>query len=141
MVGFEKFNHISFASFLEANDMKFTMPDKESEPVPLMTDTQADFLKRKNRFDEDLGHVVGMLEEKSIFKSLHSILKSKVASPEEVAAQNIDGALREWFFHGRDVYEMRRAQMQEVAKRTSMLCQTLQMSFDDKVDEWKEKYD
>jgi hypothetical protein len=31
--------------------------------------------------------------------------------------------------------------MQEVAKKTSMLCQTLQMSFDDKVDEWKEKYD
>lgn len=141
MSGFDEFNHISFANFLEKNDMKFTMPDKESDPVAFMTDTRADFLKRKNRFDEDLGHTVGMLEENSIFKSLHSILKSKAVTPQEVAAQNIDGALREWFFHGRETFEFRRAQMQEIASRTGMLCSTLDQDFDDRVAEWKAKYE
>lgn len=141
MTGFDEFNHISFAKFLADNDMKFTMPDKESDPVAFMDDDRADFLKRKNRFDEDLGHTVGMLEEASIFKSLHSILKSKAVTPEEVSAQNIDGALREWFYHGRDVFEMRRAQMKEVAQRTGMLCRTLEQDFDDRVAEWKEKYE
>lgn len=141
MEGFDEFNHISFANFLAENDMKFTMPDKHSDPVAFMDDTRADFLKRKNRFDEDLGHTVGMLEEASIFKSLHSILKSKTVTPEEVAAQNIDGALREWFFHGRDVFEMRRSQMKEVARRTGMLCQTLDDDFDTRVQAWKDKYE
>nr|APG78909.1 hypothetical protein 1 [Beihai picorna-like virus 6] len=139
--GFDKFNHISFANFLDANDMKFTMPDKESEPVAFMSDTQADFLKRKNRFDDDLGHTVGMLEEASIFKSLHSILKSKAVTPMEVASQNIDGALREWFFHGREVFEKRREQMVEVQRKAGTFATTLDQSFDDRVAEWKEKYE
>jgi len=141
MSGFDNFNHISFADFLAANDMKFTMPDKESDPVAFMTDTQADFLKRKNRFDADLGHTVGMLDENSIFKSLHSILKSKVVTPEEVSSQNIDGALREWFFHGRDVFEKRRAQMIEIQRRAGTFATTLHMDFDERVAEWKAKYE
>jgi hypothetical protein len=82
-----------------------------------------------------------MLDESSIFKSLHSILKSKAITPQEVAAQNIDGALREWFFHGRDVFEHRRSQMKEIAHRTGMLCTTLDQDFDDRVTEWKAKYE
>lgn len=139
--GFDKFNHISFADYLAANDMKFTMPDKESEPVAFMTDTQADFLKRKNRFDEDLGHTVGMLEEASIFKSLHSILKSKIVTPEEVSSQNIDGALREWFFHGREVFEMRRAQMIEIQRKAGTFANTLHVDYDERIAEWKAKYE
>lgn len=72
-----------------------------------MKDGDADFLKRKNRYDEDLDSVVGMLDEMSIFKSLHSGLKSADLSPKEISAQNIDGALREWFFHGREIFELR----------------------------------
>lgn len=141
MKGFDKFNHISFATYLAKNDMKFTMPDKESEPVAFMTDEQADFLKRKNRFDDDIGHIVGMLDEKSIFKSLHAILRSKAITPEEVAAQNIDGALREWFFHGRDVFNLRQEQMKEVAAKANLLCTTLDKDFDTRVAEWKHKYE
>ncbi|APG76855.1 hypothetical protein 1 [Beihai picorna-like virus 7] len=141
MSGFDEFNHISFANFLADNDMKFTMPDKESDPVAFMDDDRADFLKRKNRFDDDLGHTVGMLDEKSIFKSLHSILKSKVQRDIDVATQNVDGALREWFFHGRDVFEHRRRQMQEIAHRGGLMCMTLDQDFDDRVAEWKEKYE
>jgi hypothetical protein len=139
-VGYDKFNHVSMANILAANDMKFTMPDKESEPVEFMSRYRADFLKRKDRYDEDLGVFVGSLDEDSIFKSLHSILKSKTVNPLEVCSQNVDGALREWFFHGREVFDARRAQMQEVAARAELPCRTLDEDFDHRVKVWKDKY-
>ena len=138
--GYDKFNHVSMAKTLEANDMVFTMPDKESTPRPFMSRYEADFLKRKDRFDEDLGVFVGVLDESSIFKSLHSILESKEVTPEEVCTQNVDGALREWFFHGREVFEMRREQMKEIARRADLPCRTLDDDYDSRVAEWKQKY-
>ncbi|APG78572.1 hypothetical protein 1 [Wenzhou picorna-like virus 1] len=138
--GFDLFNHISMAEILKANDMIFTMPDKESEPTKYMNRYEADFLKRKDRYEAELGVHVGMLEEASIFKSLHSILKSKACTPEEVCAQNIDGALREWFFHGRETFEMRRKQMKEIASRGNLVCQTLDEDYDFRIDAWKKKY-
>jgi len=138
--GYDKFNHLSMANTLEANDMKFTMPDKESAPRSFMSRDEADFLKRKDRYDEDLGVYVGALDEASIFKSLHSILESKEVTPEEVCTQNVDGALREWFFHGRDVFETRRSQMKEIARRANLPCRTLDDDFDTRVEQWKQKY-
>jgi hypothetical protein len=141
IVGMDRHNHVSFANFLAENDMKFTMPDKESAPIPFMNDHDADFLKRKNRFDEDLDVTVGMLDEMSIFKSLHSGLKSGDLSPLEVSAQNIDGALREWFFHGRTVFEERRAQMKTVAEMSGVFPLTLDTDYNDRIAAWKQKYD
>jgi len=138
--GYDKFNHVSMANTLKANDMVFTMPDKESDPVPFMSRYDADFLKRKDRYDEDLGVFVGVLDESSIFKSLHSILESKEVTPLEVCGQNVDGALREWFFHGREVFEKRREQMKVVADRAHLFCRTLDEDFDDRVEQWKHKY-
>jgi hypothetical protein len=138
--GFDKFNHIAFAKFLEERDMKFTMPDKTSEPTPFMHDRDADFLKRKNVYCEEVGLHFGALDEESIFKSLHATLKSKVCSPEEVAANNIGGALREWFAHGRDVYEHRREQMQEVAKRAGLIVPEVHVPYEEYMDGWKSKY-
>jgi hypothetical protein len=138
--GYDKFNHVSMANTLKANDMIFTMPDKESDPVPFMSRYDADFLKRKDRYDEDLGVFVGVLEEASIFKSLHSILESKEVTPLEVCTQNVDGALREWFFHGREKFEERRQQMKEIARRADLPCRTLDDDYDTRVADWKKKY-
>jgi len=139
--GMDRHNHVSFAQFLADNDMKFTMPDKESAPIPFMNDEDADFLKRKNRYDEELDSIVGMLDEMSIFKSLHAGLKSEDLSPKEVSAQNIDGALREWFFHGREIFESRLDEMKQVADIANVFPLTLGVSYDDRVESWKEKYD
>jgi hypothetical protein len=139
-VGYDRFNHCSMANLLAENDMKFTMPDKESDPVPFMSRQRADFLKRKDRYDEDLGHYVGELDEESIFKSLHSILKPTTQSALEVATSNVDGALREWFFHGREVFDFRLAQMKEIARIENLPCTTLDQTFDDRVKAWKTKY-
>ncbi len=75
----------------------------------------------------------GPLSEDSIFKSLMTVLSSKALSVEEQSMCNIDGALREWFVHGRDHYEMRRSQMQEVAYAAELThgCKMLNRTYDD----------
>jgi hypothetical protein len=130
------------AKFLEEHDMKFTMPDKESEPTVYMNDAEADLLKRANIYSADTGVIMGALDEDSIFKSLHSVLKSKAITREQQAMQNIDGSLREWFAYGRDVYEKRREQMTEIARRADIIhgCTVVHESYDDRLQKWKEKY-
>jgi hypothetical protein len=140
--GHDDFNHLYVAKFFAEHDMKFTMPDKESTPTPFMKDCDADFLKRKNVFCPETGFIMGALDEDSIFKSLHSNLKSKANTREKLAADNIDGALREWFNHGRETYEFRRAQMQEVAVSSNIdhICTQLDKDFDYQVEHWKDRY-
>jgi hypothetical protein len=119
------------------------MPDKESEPTPYMTDEEADLLKRKNIFSSDTGRIMGALDEDSIFKSLHAVLRSKAITRQQQAMQTIDGALREWFAYGREHYEMRREQMNVIAERAGIThgCQMLTVSYDDQLLSYKEKYD
>ncbi|APG76851.1 hypothetical protein 1 [Beihai picorna-like virus 8] len=139
--GYDRFNHISMAKFLEANDMKFTMPDKESAPVAFMNRFDADFLKRKDCFNPDLGVFVGQLDESSIFKSLHSILASKTVSPLEVSKSNLEGALREWFYYGRTHFEMRREQVLKIARKAGITSDEFAKDYDARVEAWKEKYE
>jgi hypothetical protein len=137
-----QFNHIFVADFLAKHDMKFTMPDKESEATEYMIDEEADLLKRKNVYNKELGMFMGALSEDSIFKSLHAVLRSKDVLPEQQAACNIDGALREWFFHGEEVYEKRRAQMKRVAESTDIawMCKELDVTYAERMDMHKQRY-
>jgi hypothetical protein len=114
--GFDWFNHISFAKYMEENDIIFTMPDKESVPTKYMNDLESDFLKRKNVYNEETGLIHGALDEDSIFKSLHTVLKSTIG-PKQHAAGNIETALREWFHHGRELFTLRHKQMIQIAER------------------------
>ena len=141
--GFDWFNHMSYAQFLKERGMVFTMPDKESEPTPYMKDSDADFLKRHNLYSEDTGLIHGVLDEASIFKSLHTVLKSSSVSTLDQSAMNIDGALREWWQYGPEMYEKRRAQMQKVAQRAGIthMCDELETSYANRLAMFKEKYD
>jgi len=140
--GYDWFNHISYAAFLRERDMVFTMPDKESEPTPYMTDDDADFLKRKNVYNEDTGLIHGALDEESIFKSLHTVLESKVVSLEDQSAGNIDGALREWWQYGKEVYEKRRTEMKTVAFECGLTasCKMLAESYEDRLKHFEIRY-
>jgi len=140
--GYDWYNHISYANFLKERDMVFTMPDKESEPTPYMNDLTADFLKRENIFNPDTGMIHGALAEESIFKSLHAVMESKVVSLEDQSAGNIDSALREWWQHGRDVYELRRKQMKEVAFKCNLTdsCKMLAESYEDRLKHFQIRY-
>jgi hypothetical protein len=140
--GYDWFNHISYANFLKERDMVFTMPDKESEPTPYMNDLEADFLKRENKFNADTGMIHGALAEESIFKCLHNVLESKVDSLEDQSAKNIDVALREWWQHGKEVYELRRKQMKEVAFKCGITgsCKMLSESYEDRLKYFETRY-
>lgn len=139
---YDWFNHISYAQFMKERDMVFTMPDKESKPTAYMNDCDADFLKRQNIFNPDTGLIHGALAETSIFKALHTVLESKVVSIEDQSAKNIDGALREWWQHGRSVYETRRSQMKRVATRCGLelKCEMLSATYEDRLDYFNNKY-
>lgn len=136
------FNHITYRDFLKAHDIVFTMPDKESEPVPYMSDSDADFLKRHNKFNTDVGLYCGALDKKSIYKSLHRCLKSGALTPQQHAAQVIDGALREMFYHGRSDYEEFRTNIRKVAEEAEVnaLCLVLNETYDDRLQNFKETY-
>lgn len=140
--GYKNFNHIAVRDVFETFGVVITMPDKESTPVPYMEDESCDFLKRHNHFFPELGCHVGKLDENSIFKSLVAVLSSKFATTEEQSAMNIDGALGEWFYYGKEHFEMRQKQMIEIAKTAdiSHMCKKLHKTFDERVNDWHEKY-
>jgi hypothetical protein len=136
----DKFNHVVMADILKEIDIVFTMPDKTSDPRPYMSLSELDFLKRRFRWEPALNRYVGPLAEDSIMKSLHAVVESSALTPREVACQNIDGALREWFFHGREVFDTRLEQMKRIAKIENLPCRTLNLDFDTRVVQWKDKY-
>lgn len=134
------FNHVSVANWLKEHDILFTMPDKESKPKPFMDDDEADFLKRRNFYNKDIGSYVGLLDEMSIFKSLHSVLKSKSVTNREQCISNISGALREWFFYGKETYYKRQKEMATVADEHGLVVPMLAISYDELLQEHKSKY-
>lgn len=136
------FNHITYANYLASNGMKFTMPNKTDDPTEFMHMSETDFLKRKSVYNENLKQHVGALDENSIFKSLHANMMSKALTSKQLAAENIDGGLREWFYHGPVIYETRREQMKEVAAQTDLthMCGELDITYDMRVSKWYATY-
>lgn len=140
----QKFNIKGAAEFLGEHGQIYTMPDKESELQAHLDPEDFEFLKRFSVYHPKLDCNIGALLDKSIIKSLHCYMRPKGCplTPEEACAQNIDTALREWFNHGEDVYEIRRRQMTNVAQKGNIthLCTMLNNSYDDMVVDWQYKY-
>jgi len=139
---YPEFNHLSYAKFLGERDMPFTPPDKTATPEKYMSRQESHFLKRESKLLGDTNIFVGALEEASIFKSLHCVLKSKAVTTMEQSIYNIGGAAREFFFHGPEVYETRRQQLIAVAEKHNLLplVPDLQLTFDERLTRWKEQY-
>lgn len=132
------------SEFLAQYGQIYTMPDKESKLVDFLPFDQFEFLKRKSVYVPEIGGHVGALLDKSIFKSLHCYMRGKkeALTEAEAMASNIDGALREWFCHGRENYDKRLTEMRKVAELAgiSHVCTELNVSFDDRVERWKYNY-
>ena len=139
---YPRYNHVTAARFMASIGMELTMPDKKSSPIPYLAIENTDFLKRKSVYHEALGCHVGALDEASIFKSLHSVLRSTALTTKEQSICNIDGAVREWFAHGPELYEYRRLQMVEVATQCEIAhaCKEIHFSYEDRVNMWRVKY-
>lgn len=133
---YSKFNHISFAQFLSEHDIVLTMPDKKSVPTEYMQFKDVDFLKRRDVFHPNIGLSFGALDESSIYKSLHTVMKSKTLSIVEQCSLNLEGALREWFFHGKQIYEARRACLVKIADEAKLAVRGLDESYEDRARQW-----
>lgn len=142
--GYEKFNIASMSGFLQPFGMTYTMPDKESELTEFLPLAEMEFLKRSSVYLEDLNTRVGALAQSSIFKSLHCMVKEKGDDrlPQERAGEVIDGALRDFFFHGRQVYEERQKQLQAVVAECDIahFVRELDVSYDQRVAKWHHDY-
>lgn len=138
--GYRDFNFFTFQKFLANHGMKVTLPDKSDDAVAFMDEDDADFLKRKSVYIPEIKTSIGCLDEDSIFKSLHVNLKSKTTLPQSVAVSCIETAMHEWFAHGREVYNQRAQQMQEICKKVNLPVPAVQVTFDERVAFWLEKY-
>jgi hypothetical protein len=132
------------STFLKEYGQIYTMPDKETELSDFLPLEDFEFLKRKSVYIEELNYYVGALVDASLFKMLHCYIREKNApiTEEHACALNIDTALREWFNHGKDVYEYRRSQMEQIAKQCNIshLCTELTTTFEMRCTEWRCKY-
>jgi hypothetical protein len=142
--GVDKFTIKECSRFLADYGQVYTMPDKESELLDFLPPEEFEFLKRFSVWHPKLGVHTGALLDKSIYKSLHCFMRSKnsVDTEESACAQNIDGALREWFHHGETKYEEQRVLMKEVAQRAgiSHMCNDLHLTYNDRVADWISSY-
>ncbi len=102
------FNHTSISRYLATQGIGYTMAEKGAKSVPYIHIDEATFLKRRWRFDEDTQTHLAPLEEKSIWKMMMYGLPSKVMDERHLATTNLDTALRERFFYGREVFEKER---------------------------------
>jgi hypothetical protein len=99
------FNHTAVQEELANFNIVYTMADKESVSVPYIHIDDCEFLKRKWRYDETLGHFACPLNINSILKSLTVWLPSSSICAEEQFVNIVTSANMEFFFHGKGVFE------------------------------------
>jgi hypothetical protein len=140
---FSNYNMISLKQFFGEHDMEITMAEKDATFTKFIHLNECDFLKRKFRPDPEFGCVTGPLSVTSINKSLCSILRSQEVSPDEVSAANLVGAADSYFYHGRKVYDKNILKLREIstAHNYDRMTVKLAKTFDEKMQEWKAKYE
>lgn len=133
--GFSGFNMCSYRDWIGMYGLKVTAADKDSELKPYARFKELDFLKRKFEWSKELQRYVGPIQESSIYRSLCQYMKSDTDEM-LIAASNIDGALDEWFLHGRNVYEDRAQKLRQIAKEFGYdcLCNRLHLTYDQRKD-------
>jgi len=137
----EEYPLITFTSYqkwLAKFGKKITPPDKNAAATDYMPG--ADFLKRKSAYILEIGTRIGSLDEDSLYKSIMCNLESKVETPEDVARSSIASVMHEAFAFGRERYNWWQANLQEVCTRADILCPILDITFDERVEAWKDKY-
>jgi len=134
-----KYDHIVFATSVKEYGMVVTMEDKVSDPVPFSPLRTTSFLKRLSRKDPVMGEVAP-LAESSIVKSLHSNVKSKHVTARNLAIDVMTGAIREWFLHGPEVYELRRTQLKIISDRVKLVVPDLEFTYQQRLNMWIEQY-
>lgn len=114
------FNHTSIASVFYTWGLVYTMADKDAHSVPYIHMEDVEFLKRKWVWSDEYKRFLCPLAEKSIQKSLMCAKQSDVITPAVHSAQVILGANREYWQHGKEVFQYRHAQLKEILEKNDI---------------------
>jgi hypothetical protein len=114
------FNHTVIAETLADIGVTYTMADKESESRPYIPIEEVTFLKRGFRLEPETGTHMAPLDVTSIQKMLMVQVPSSVVSPEVQMADTMRSAMGEYFFHGKSVFEEKRALLMRAADELNL---------------------
>nr|ULG00042.1 MAG: nonstructural polyprotein [Marnaviridae sp.] len=115
------FNHTEIQRQMAAIGVEYTMADKESESKPFIHISEVSYLKRRWRWDEDIGAVVCPLEMESIHKMLTICNPSDTESKELHMASVMVSAANEWFWYGKETFEKERAWLVKLAHDNDLI--------------------
>jgi len=139
--GYDAYNHTRVAAVLAEAGIVYTMADKEAESVPFIHGSEAGFLKRDAIWDDELQIYRAALDESSISKQLHAHLESKALTEEQHSAEGIIGAMDEYFEYGREIYDAKREQLNEVARLAGLSGYVGELkTYDEQILRFKNKY-
>lgn len=114
------FNHTTVQSALNSIGVVYTMADKEAASVPFIDISEASFLKRSWRWNDDHSVYTAPLDEESIFKMLCVYGRSKSITVGEQLKDIIHSAHREWWHYGQIVFEERCSMLRDVISRAEL---------------------
>lgn len=126
-------------SYFDSINMKITDAAKSATPAATVPKEQIDFLKRRSVLHPELGVRVGALDVNSIWKMGH--MTTSKEDPETISLNAITTMLMEMFLHGEEEYEQLRTQLTNVARSEHIWTEQLEKTYDDRVIDWKSKYD
>nr|ULG00029.1 MAG: hypothetical protein [Marnaviridae sp.] len=138
------FNHTRIAAAMKCIGVEYTMAEKEAESVPFIHIDETTFLKRAFRFDNDIGCIVAPLDESSFHKMLTARLPKENMAAEAHAIRVIETAQREYFFHGKHVFEEKQKfflRLVEDCGLKSWVCDSTFPNYYDLVYDFWMKYD
>lgn len=107
-------NHGSIQKALGDAGIIYTTDDKEAESKGFCHLANITFLKRRFVFDNTLKRYIGPLAEESIFKMLTVFTYSKTICKEEQMCGVIQSANREYFFYGKERFQIAHNFFQEL---------------------------
>jgi hypothetical protein len=88
--------------------------------VPYVSIYSSSFLKRSWVWDDEVGAYLAPLDHDSIERQLTVWVASTSISESEQALEVITGAVREYFFYGREVFEEKQILLKEVATQLGL---------------------
>jgi hypothetical protein len=114
------YNHTSVAKALAQYGITYTMADKLSESRPYINLTEVSYLKRIPTFSHKYERYMPPLEIASLHKMLMNHIPSTVLSKHESAAETVNGAMREMFFHGEEQFNVWSEKLNCVCKKHNL---------------------
>lgn len=114
------FNHTSISKSLRVIGVSYTMADKESHSVPYVHIDEVSFLKRRWRWDPDVGAYLCPLEEESIQKSLMFTIPSPNLTTKMHMLLVMQAAISEYFYYGHERFEDERIYFLKLVNKMDM---------------------